>query len=144
VCSTIQRLDKTTNPLARSERLTISTFRCGRTLNFYAPTLHGVVLNFFPRGAYHCREGGRPRGDPATTTPWTCLPVGGEEIIDELFANIGMRRLGDQHHGIGHEETAEPVCALIWINKVDWLMLAHSAHDVVAIDQAKGKFAGCY
>jgi len=23
-------------------------------------------------------------------------------------------------------------------------MLAHSAHDVVAIDQAKGKFAGCY
>ena len=32
VRSTIQRLDKTTNPLARSERLTISTFRCGRTL----------------------------------------------------------------------------------------------------------------
>jgi hypothetical protein len=31
VRSTIQRLDKTTNPLARSERLTISTFRCGRT-----------------------------------------------------------------------------------------------------------------
>ena len=32
VRSTIQRLDKTTNPLARSERLTISTFRCGWTL----------------------------------------------------------------------------------------------------------------
>src|ERR1700682_4868103 len=29
--STIQRLGKTTNPLARSERLTISTFRFGRT-----------------------------------------------------------------------------------------------------------------
>ena len=43
--------------------------------------------------------------------------------------------------GIGHEEAAEPVCALIWINKLDWLMLAHSAHDVVAIDEAKGKFA---
>ena len=26
-------------------------------MNFYAPTLHGVVLNFFPRGACHCREG---------------------------------------------------------------------------------------
>ena len=23
-------------------------------MNFYAPTLHGVVLNFFPRGACHC------------------------------------------------------------------------------------------
>jgi hypothetical protein len=29
--STIQRLGKTTNPLTRSERLTISTSRCGRT-----------------------------------------------------------------------------------------------------------------
>ena len=28
-----------------------------RRVNFYAPTLHGVVLNFFPRGACHCREG---------------------------------------------------------------------------------------
>jgi hypothetical protein len=26
-------------------------------VNFYAPTLHGVVLNFFPRGACLCREG---------------------------------------------------------------------------------------
>src|SRR3984957_16583875 len=31
VRSTIQRLGKTTNPLTRSERLTISTSRCGRT-----------------------------------------------------------------------------------------------------------------
>ena len=29
--STIQRLGKITNPLTRSERLTISTSRCGRT-----------------------------------------------------------------------------------------------------------------
>src|SRR5258708_12287124 len=29
--STIQRLGRTTNPLTRSERLTISTSRCGRT-----------------------------------------------------------------------------------------------------------------
>src|SRR5258708_31924122 len=31
VRSTIQRLGNTTNPLTRSERLTISTSRCGRT-----------------------------------------------------------------------------------------------------------------
>ena len=31
VRSTIQRWGKTTNPLTRSERLTISTLRCGRT-----------------------------------------------------------------------------------------------------------------
>ena len=26
-------------------------------VNFYCPSLHGVVLNFFPRGTCHCREG---------------------------------------------------------------------------------------
>ena len=56
-------------------------------------------------------------------------------------AKLGMRRAGDQHHGVGHEEAAETVCTLIGINKLDRLMLAHAAHHVVAVDQAKGKFA---
>ena len=30
-------------------------------MNFYAPTLHGVVLDFFPRGACHCRRRGEVR-----------------------------------------------------------------------------------
>ena len=42
--STIQRLDKTTNPLARSERLTISTFRCGRTFRSLIATVSEQLL----------------------------------------------------------------------------------------------------
>ena len=57
----------------------------------------------------------------------------GEEIIDELFADIGVRRAGDKHGGIGHQEAAKAVCALIRINKLDWQMLAQPAHDIITI-----------
>ncbi len=39
-------------------------------VNFYAPTLRGVVLNFFPRGACHCRGGGL-RPDPTRASDAT-------------------------------------------------------------------------
>ena len=53
----------------------------------------------------------------------------------------GVRRAGDQHHGVGHEEAADAVCTLIGIHKLHRLLLAHAAYHVVRVDQAEGKLA---
>ena len=46
-----------TRPRCLSERSRLERPHSACRVNFYAPTLHGVVLNFFPRGACHRREG---------------------------------------------------------------------------------------
>ena len=50
-----------------------------------------------------------------------------------------MRRTCDQHSGIGYDEATYLVRALVWINHRHRLVLIHSNHDVVAIDEAEGK-----
>ena len=55
-------------------------------VNFYCPTLHGVVLNFFPRGTCHCREGPPhfpiwPQGHARNTL----------QLLQHLFAGTSAR-----------------------------------------------------
>jgi uncharacterized protein len=62
-------------------------------VNFYCPTLHGVVLNFFPRGACHCREGPPHfRSPDARHVSFDHAPRQGEGRLGELAAN------GNRHH----------------------------------------------
>jgi hypothetical protein len=58
----------------------------------------------------------------------------GKQKIDKLSRHIWMRRAGDQHRSIGHEKTADAVGSLVGIHKLDRLVLANTAHHVIAVD----------
>ena len=55
-----------------------------------------------------------------------------------------MRRAGDQHNCIRHQEAAEFVGGLIRINHLHGLMLFHPIYDVVTIHETEDEFTARY
>ena len=66
-----------------------------------------------------------------------------KQIVDELFAGLRMRRAGDQHGGIGHDEAADLVSTLIGVDQINGLVLLHPIYDIIAIHEAEIKLAAC-
>ena len=62
-------------------------------VNFYAPTLHRVVLNFFPRGACRCREEALRIRLSACRSKQLCSVMGGKRQTGPSEGRHRTRRL---------------------------------------------------